>query len=424
MLRHRASTHNDTKESDRLESAAMDVAYFTDSYPPMQDGVASVTSGLARTMVRLGHRVRVFAPSPTRLGPPETEVLDGVVVRRVRSVPVPLYGQYRWPLFPFGLLRKAWGGADADIVHLHSPGPLGSMAFLTSRRFGRPLVGTFHTNLREMRASVPPKFLVPFFFRLAWWYNLGTYWRCDVTTTPSSAAREALLDGVRKPFRRSVEVVPNGIDTDRFRPGATVPDWRTRCGLPADPLVTYLGRLTVDKGVHRFLDALSKAIEKTDLVAIVAGQGPEEARVRERIASEPRLASRVRYVGPVAEEEKVPLLAQTDLFVLPSTSDTSSVALLEAMACGATVIAPDSGGPAEIVEDEVTGHRVPMLTPGALSSALIALADRPGERSRVGRRAIEYVRERASLETMARRFISLYSLVQKDRARHVRSPAL
>jgi len=402
----------------------MEVLFFTDSYPPMRDGVAAVTSGLARTLVRLGHSVRVIAPNTLRGAPSEEEVVDGVLVQRVRSVPVPLYGQYRWPVFPFGLLRKAWGGREADVVHLHTPGALGSMAFLTARRFHRPLVGTFHTNLNEMRASVPQKLLVPFFFRVAWWYNLGTYWRCDVTTTPSAAARDALVAGAKKPFRRPVEVIPNGIDAERFRPDARVPDWRTRCGLPASPLVTFLGRLTVDKGVHRFLDAFTAALLRTDLIAIIGGTGPEEASIRARIASDPRLEDRVRYVGPVVEEEKAALLAQTDLFVLPSTSDTSSVALLEAMACGTMVIAPDSGGPAEIVEDGLTGRRVSMLREGALTNALVELADRPNERRAVGRRAAAFVRQDASLESMARRFISLYSLLDEERPPHEHRTAL
>jgi glycosyltransferase involved in cell wall biosynthesis len=402
----------------------MEVLFFTDSYSPMRDGVAAVSSGLARTMARLGHSVRVVAPNTLHGAPSNEEVVDGVLVQRVRSVPVPLYGQYRWPVFPFGLLRKYWGGRDAEVVHLHTPGPLGSMGFLTARRFDCPLVGTFHTNLREMQESVPQKLFVPFFFRLAWWWNLGTYWRCDRTTTPSVAARDALLQGARKPFRRPVEVIPNGVDAERFRPGVQVPDWRTRCGLPEGPLVTYLGRLTVDKGVHRFLDAVSAALERADLVAVVGGTGPEEASVRLRIAGEPRLATRVRYVGPVAEEEKAALLAQTDLFVLPSTSDTSSVALLEAMACGAMVVAPESGGAAEIVEDGRTGVRVPMLEGGALASTLIDLMDRPGERRAVGRRAVEFVRQSASLETMARRFISLYSLLKEERPPREPRPAL
>ena len=394
----------------------MDVVFYTDSFVPMRDGVSSVTHGLARELNRLGHRVRVFAPNPVRGAATEETVVDGIPTTRIRSVPIPLYGQYRFPVLPVGLLRELRGGRDADVLHLHSPGPIGSAGFLAARRYGRPLVGTFHTNVREMRDSVPQKLLVPFFFRVAWWYNLGTYLRCDVTTAPSAAARDALVESSRKPFRHPTYVVPNGIDVERFRPGMCVPDWRARCGLPtSSPLVSYLGRLTHDKGVHRFLDAVAAASARADLVAIVGGTGPEETAVRERIARDPALASRVRYVGPVAEEEKPALLGQSDLFVLPSTSDTSSVALLEAMACGTMVVAPASGGAAEVVEDGVTGRRVPVLTPGALEGALEELLARPEECHRLGRQAAEHVRCHASLETMARRFISLYELVLEQR---------
>jgi glycosyltransferase involved in cell wall biosynthesis len=389
----------------------MEVAFYTDSYPPTRDGVATVTSGLAREISRLGHGVHIYTTQPYAGARTEEVEVDGLPVTRVRSVPVPLYGQYRWAVFPFGLLREVHGGMDADVVHLHSPGPIGSMGFLSSRRYHRPLVGTFHTNIKEMRGAVRQKFLVPLFFRVAWWYNLGTYYRCDIATAPSEAAADDLMRGSRKPFRRPVEVVPNGIDVQRFHPGLRVPDWRERCGLPHDPLVTFLGRLTVDKGIHRFLDAVAEAAQKTDLVAIVGGEGPEEAAVRERISSDRWLLGRVRYVGPVAEEEKPALLAESDLFVLPSTSDTSSVALLEAMACGAMVLAPAVGGASEIVDDGRTGRRVAMLEPGALARAITEELDDPTDRRAIGREAAEQVRENASLETMARRFISLYGLL-------------
>ncbi len=390
----------------------MEIAYFTDSYPPMRDGVAQVASGLARTVARLGHEVRVYAPATPAAAVGREELVDGVRVRRFRSVPVPLYGEYRWPIFPFRAVGEV--GRGADVVHLHTPGLLGTAAFLAARRSGRPLVGTFHTNLRARRASVPHRLLVPLFFRVAWWYNLGTYWRCDVTTAPSESARATLLASVRKPFRHPVEVVPNGIDVGRFHPGTRVPDWRARCGLPDAPLVTYLGRLTVDKGIHRFLDALRDAAATTDLVGIVGGTGPEEGAVRERLAREPALAGRVRYVGPVVEEEKAALLGQTDLFVLPSTSDTSSVALLEAMACGAAVVGPTTGGAAEVVRDGATGRSVDPLAPGALTALLVDLLDRTAERRRLAAEGLAWARTHASLETMALRFISLYRHLSEE----------
>ena len=225
----------------------MEIAFFTDSYDPMKDGVAAVTGGLARTIVQQGHSVRVYAPQTGADASVHDEVVGGVRIHRVRSLPVPLYSQYRWAIFPFDLLRHARGAGDADVVHLHTPGPVGSIGFLAARRFRRPLVGTFHTNIREMQSSVPRKLLIPLFFRVAWWYNLGTYWRCDAATAPSPSARDALEHSARKPFRRPVSVVPNGIDVDRFRPGASVPDWRSRCGLQTGPLLTFLGRLTNDK---------------------------------------------------------------------------------------------------------------------------------------------------------------------------------
>lgn len=391
----------------------MEIAYFTDSYPPMRDGVAHVASDLARTVAAAGHGVTVYAPRwrPNEPGLPE-ETVDGVRVRRLRSLPVPLYGQYRWPLFPFRVARRA--ARNVDLVHLHTPGLLGTTAFLAARHDRRPLIGTFHTNLDAMRESVPQKFLVPLFFRVAWWYNLGTYYRCTRTTVPSEAARATLLAGSRKPFRGPVEVIPNGIDVHRFRPGARVPDWRERCGLANDPLVTFLGRLTSDKGVLRFLDAFAQAAASSRVVGIVGGAGPEAEAVRARIASEPRLRERLRYVGPVAEEEKAALLGQTDVFVLPSTSDTSSVALLEAMACGTTVVAPSVGGAAEVVQDGRTGRVADPRSATELGRLVAELADDPGARHRLGEAAASWVREERSLEVMAQRFISLYRSVLEE----------
>jgi glycosyltransferase involved in cell wall biosynthesis len=103
------------------------------------------------------------------------------------------------------------------------------------------------------------------------------------------------------------------------------------------------------------------------------------------------------------------------MFMLPSTSDTSSLALLEAMACGSTCLAPDVGGPRELVDDGVTGRLVSVLTEGALSEALVELVEDSATRARLGRAAANHVRETASIEISARRFISLYEHLLNER---------
>jgi 1,2-diacylglycerol 3-alpha-glucosyltransferase len=372
-------------------------------------------SALAGALTRLGHHVRVYAPNPVIGAAPTHAIVDGVPVLRVRSLPVPLYQEYRWALWPFPALRGERIAEDVDVIHLHTPGIMGSAAFLSARRWHKPLVGTFHTNVWEMRHSFPTTLPVRLFFRAAWWYTLGTYTRCDVVTAPTAPARDALVRSSRKPFDRPVEVVPNGIEVDRFRPGIDRPDWRARCGLPNAPLATYLGRLTQDKGVHRFLDAVASLSDRADVSAIIGGVGPEEPEVRRRIAEDPRLTSHVRYVGPVAEEEKAALLAQSDLFVLPSTSDTSSVALLEAMACGAAPVVSDVGGPSAIVRDGETGRLVPVLTEGALAQAMAGLLDDGAERRRLAAAARAWVVASASIDATARGVISPYEVLLSER---------
>ncbi len=393
----------------------MEIAFFTESYRPNLDGVAMETAALARALHRAGHRVRVYAPTSAPGAPPAPQGPDDPPVLRSRSVPMWRYPDYRWAVFPFPGPLRAEFGREVDLVHLHTPAMMGGVGFMAARRFHQPIVGTFHTNVWEMADSFGPSPFVGMFFRAAEVWTLGTYWRCDATTAPSEAARDALLRRARKPFRRPIQVIPNGIEVERFRPGIDRPDWRARCGLPDAPLVTYLGRLTVDKGVHRFLDAVAALSPRRPISAVVAGVGPEEASVRARITSDPALANVARYVGPVAEEEKPSLLSQSDVFVLPSTSDTSSVSLLEAMSSGAACLATTLGGPRDLVQEGRTGRCFDPRTPGELAGRLTELLDDPPGRRGLGAAARSWVVENASIDRAARRFISLYELVLSER---------
>ncbi|MCI4346414.1 MAG: glycosyltransferase family 4 protein, partial [Thermoplasmata archaeon] len=233
---------------------------------------------------------------------------------------------------------------------------------------------------------------------------------------PSAHARDALLAHAKKPWRRPVEVVENGVELDRFHPGITQPDWRERCGLGDAPLVTFLSRLTSDKGVHRFLDAIEELPPTRPFSAVIGGVGPEAASLRARLAGNPALARRVRYLGPIAEEEKPALLAQSEFLVIPSVSDTASIVLLEAMACGAACVASNVGGPAAILQDGITGRLVPPEG-RAFAGAVGELLAEPEKRERLASEGTRWVRSEASIERSARRFISLYGLLLEERER-------
>jgi glycosyltransferase involved in cell wall biosynthesis len=114
----------------------------------------------------------------------------------------------------------------------------------------------------------------------------------------------------------------------------------------------------------------------------------------------------------VLEEEKPALLAQSQAFVMPSLSDTSSVALLEAMASGVPSVVSAFGGPAEIARRSSVGLVVDPRDADRLAGAIAQLLGNPPLARSFAIRGRDWVREHASAERMAREFVDCYRSVR------------
>lgn len=386
----------------------MNVAFFTDSFEPTHDGVAQVTSTLAAALAHQGHRVTVFTVrSP---GLPRSEVRpDGTQIRRFRSVVAPSYPQYRIALTPWYLLLAP---CRFDVVHIQTPGFVGLAGWLAARRWRVPSVGTYHTNLTGLLRGVGRTGPARAFFRAWARFSIDLCRHCDVATAPSEVARADLVGRAVVGPEKEPLLVPNGVDTERFRPGVRRPEWRERLGVGSAPTVLFLGRLTQDKGVGRFLRAVERLDRARPWLAVVAGDGPLRPILepRPRPGTEPR--DRVKFVGPVRETEKPALLAQSQVFVIPSLSDTSSVALLEAMACGVPSVVSTFGGPAEIARSSSVGLVADPRDPDRLAGAISRLLEDTALARSFSVRGREWVVAHASAERMAREFVECYRFVR------------
>ena len=386
----------------------MNVAFFTDTFEPTHDGVAKVTSTLASALARQGHQVTVFTVRSPGLPPKEVRP-DGLRIRRFRSIAAPSYPQYRIALTPWYVPFSA---SRFDIVHIHTPGFVGLSGWFAARRWGAPSVGTYHTNLTDLLRGVGRTGPSRAFFRAWSRFSIDLCRHCDVATAPSEASRADLVDRIPIERRREPLLVPNGVDTERFRPGIRDPDWRERLGIGDVPMVLFLGRLTRDKGVGRFLSAVERLDRGRPWFAVVAGEGPLRSPLEQRRRPGTGPSDRVRFIGPVLEEEKPALLAQSQIFVIPSLSDTSSVALLEAMASGIPSVVSTFGGPGEIARRSSVGLIVDPQDPVQLAGAITQILDDPSlarSFSRVGR---EWVVEHASAERMVAEFVDCYRSVR------------
>jgi glycosyltransferase involved in cell wall biosynthesis len=197
--------------------------------------------------------------------------------------------------------------------------------------------------------------------------------------------------------RAFVDIVPNGIDLDRFE--ARAPRARLR-------RVVTVANLRPEKSHETLLEAASTVLRTyPDAEFIIVGDGVRRDELGAR-AERAGLAAHVRFLG---HSDEVPrLLGESDLFVLPSRSEAMPNGVIEAMAAGMPVIATDVGGIPELVAHGRTGLLVPPGDAAALATALLQLMAAPDRAAALGRAARAEVERRFSFETMVSRFEHIY----------------
>jgi glycosyltransferase involved in cell wall biosynthesis len=210
------------------------------------------------------------------------------------------------------------------------------------------------------------------------------------------------LDALGVPPARR-RFLPNGVDLDRFAP---LPD-RERAALRAQldygagPLAVYVGRLVPEKRVEDLLAAwraVRDALPTAELA--VLGSGACEPALRRDAPPG------VRFRGDVADV--APHLRAADAFVLPSSTEGLSNALLEAMAAGLPAVATAVGGAVDLIEEGENGRLVAPGDPRALAAALQSVLTDPAHARALGARARERVAARYALPVVAERLLDLY----------------
>jgi glycosyltransferase involved in cell wall biosynthesis/predicted metal-dependent phosphoesterase TrpH len=360
------------------------------------DGISS-THGVTRTIEEIRQR-----------GVPgfEIEVVgtDPEVDRRlsaVAEIDVPFYPglSIGVPSLPAAVqaLAPASGGGGYDAIHVCSPGPVGVAGALLSRALGLPLLGSYHTELTAYASLRSGRRQIADAMALA----VGTFYNaCDLVLSPSRASDEALTAigmGPEKVLRWD-----RGVDTQRFDPALR--DERLLGGdsdrlLGQETLnVLYCGRITREKGADLLAETFLRARSKDPrLHLVLAGGGPEQERLRER------LGETATFLGWLGGSELARAYASADLFLFPSRTDTFGQVILEAQASGLPVVAVAEGGPLSLIEDRVTGL-LREADAFQLADAVLELAGSPLLRERLSRAALAAVRSRTwerALERLA-----------------------
>ncbi len=214
----------------------------------------------------------------------------------------------------------------------------------------------------------------------------------------SEAVREQTVRREGVP-RERIRVIPNAVDTERFRPASPGEreTLRARLGFPASaPLVGCVANLRPVKGHEVLVEAFAAVCARVHEARLaLIGEGPIEAPLRER-ARALGVLDRLHFMG--LRQDVPDLLRAFDIVVLASHSEGLSNALLEAMASGLPTVATAVGGNTELLEDGALGMLVPPSYPAAMAAALGELLTSPDRCRRLGAAARDRVCARNSPE--------------------------
>jgi teichuronic acid biosynthesis glycosyltransferase TuaC len=350
----------------------MRVVFFASAFPGSGAGIDMVHARRARALARHAEVVAVV-PTPwapravaalsarwgayARLG--GVSHLDGIPVVRPRYLQVPRSGALAgltMALGAYGVLRELRARGACDVIFAQGIVPDGLAAVLLGGWTGARVACLGRgSDVHGLPRSPLARSLAAFTVDRA----------AGVAVVARQLARTLEPVG----HGRSITVLPNGIDLERFVPGDRAAARRTLDVDPDARVVLYVGRLARGKGLHELIEGFTEVVAADPEAGLaLVGSGPLREEL-ERAARELGIASRVHFAGEVPHDGVPTWMQAADVLALPSAAEGFPNVIREALACGRPVVATPVGDVPRLVTPDV-GYLVPVADPGALATAL------------------------------------------------------
>lgn len=355
----------------------------TDSFLPRWDGIASF---LAELIPRIKEDYDITVIAPAFKG---YETIDF----EVKMVWVKTFNfkisDYQPARFEKQKIKEAIN--NADIVWAQSIGPIGATTIKHAKKARKPLLAYNHSIEWELASESfsqldPVKFVVEL---LVWVAAKRYYNKCDLLLVPSqSIATKLDRAGIKTPKK----TIKMGIDFKRFINPENKEKSKKELGLNKDDIIIgFCGRLGREKDLVTLYRAfIQLEHDHKNIKLLIVGDGIEKYK---KMFSE-----KENIIMTGAKNNVVPYLQAMDIFVLPSITETSSLATMEAMSCGLAVITTKVGSIPEYVVDRKNGMFFPTRNSFVLRKKLEMLIKNPQLRKKLGEEARETIQLNHSWE--------------------------
>jgi N-acetyl-alpha-D-glucosaminyl L-malate synthase BshA len=361
---------------------------------PTFGGSGVVATELGIALAERGDEVHFISYAlPSRLGLPRPRVFFHEVV-------APSYPLFVSPPYTLALATKmaeVAAHAKLDLLHVHYALPHAISAILAREmsagngvrlKVVTTLHGTDITIVGQDRSYLPITR-----------YGIE---QSDAVTAVSRYLRDVTERELG--VRRKVEVIPNFVDSNLYRPGAASSYARSLCGEEENVLV-HVSNFRPVKRIADVLGVFDRVRREIPARLLLIGDGPDRS-LAERLAVEGGFEDRTIFLGNVPSIETI--LPVGGLFLLPSDSESFGLAALEAMACGVPVIGTSVGGLPEVVEDGKSGYLRPVGDVDGMARAALSLLRDPQKLAAFSREARRRAVEEFPTEKALTRYRKLY----------------
>ncbi|KPJ73939.1 hypothetical protein AMJ52_02515 [candidate division TA06 bacterium DG_78] len=327
----------------------MKILIVSDIFYPHTGGVPEHMLYLWKNFREFGHEAKILAPSFGRNYP----YVDEDIVRMGRAIKIPKNRSFSVLTFGFTLpwkMRRFFNEENFDVVHIHGPVapvlPYMALKYSKAKNFI-----TFHSAAESSYGYVLWEPILEQYFR-----------KVDGLIAVSEVAR----DTVSKYFPGNYRIIPNGIDTNRFRPDVEPIEKLKKYS----PKVLFVGRFEPRKGLKYLLQAFPMILDEFPTAKlIVVGRGFLERYYRQYI--EEHIKENVIFVGHVSPEDLPRYYASCDIYCSPATgAESFGIVLLEAMATAKPIVASNIPGYKTVLEDGKEGLFFKARNPTSLAEKI------------------------------------------------------
>ncbi|HEY6906165.1 MAG TPA: N-acetyl-alpha-D-glucosaminyl L-malate synthase BshA [Ignavibacteriaceae bacterium] len=307
---------------------------------PTYGGSGVIATELGKELALRGHKVHFISYAlPFRL----TQFVENVVFHEVEMSSYPLF---EFPLYSLALASKMVEVAQyeqLDLLHVHYAIPHATSAYLAKQmlkdKLNLKVVTTLHgTDITLV--GLEPSFLPLVKFSIE---------ESDGVTAVSRFLKEKTLTNYD--IEKDIEVIPNFVDTELYKPmnGCS---FRKHLAPKNEKILVHTSNFRPVKRVSDTLHIFAKVIKEIPSKLVLVGDGPDRSEC-ERLCRQLNICDNVKFLGK--QDALVEILNASDIFLIPSQSESFGLAALEAMACGVPVISSSVGGLPELVRHNETG---------------------------------------------------------------------